>query len=757
MSDYSASDDEDELLGGIGKQSFNDVRATPRFDYHPILSHNKSGALTPVDLLSLVAHEESPLWFDKNQCGYLAPMESTLLMLLVVGSPSCGARRLDVALCLSMSRALVLRKTVRAHRPALVIHRTYLDKKLGFRGPATFTWIYADKDSLGKGTSPLTKALRLPPTENLGVCLQVGNLPSKESLIANIEDAMRKALMEDDPDTFCLIAKYFKARENTLSLHSIIASALNGTGLALADTSKVFMLSLEYYRPAMDMDNLFHVFKNVLSRSLASAKHLLDALVQQGITNVIQKGSQQADILNLCVSRKPKGLYGIIFPIADTIKEDRGTPSPKLIFVVQRCPLIGFDLRRAVQQAYKSEHFNVSATLSDVRYMFGDTLGLQRTCELIKPPEYLLVFRFLPTLRFAIEELGLPLPEPNTSECEALVVSSLRSTESIALAPYLLQRFERELSPKMQLYCLKKLCQYQRASESTVIDFLRYFLSRGWLSIGFQFPNRDGLQHHLELAGSGAGPETVRVALISFLSKDLGLDFAAVSRDGEFPLSVALRKYNLHLALHLLREGLIPPKEVLIKYRSADSATLLAYLFMTATPIKTVQNSSQNSVPAQPKPPYAELCERIGFEVIRQLSVVHITIFDFNTKGPRKVLPLELACRLWPVEAVQYLVEVVQIEGSTPGSEAIKKILRDLDTPSEVAVKRYLQARAFPGVFEALVYPISIVGRGPLEIQQYSLKSCKSKRKRTPFKRLPRKGLKQFVAAKMPNMTQLSL
>ncbi len=143
----------------------------------------------------------------------------------------------------------------------------------------------------------------------------------------------------------------------------------------------------------------------------------------------------------------------------------------------------------------------------------------------------------------------------------------------------------------------------------------------------------------------------------------------------------------MHTVVYLLKKNMIPSKEILVQYRHGPtrSDTLVTLLFKgRARPKGLYWTPDSNEVEI-----LKEICERIGVDVIRELARLECELEDPNApvdseQKKRTTFPLALACQHWPLAAIGYLVETLQIEGSVPETVAHQKVLECCKDREEV-------------------------------------------------------------------------
>jgi hypothetical protein len=677
-----------------------------------------SSALSPEHLNLLLGKGAPSLWLDTKGGTCLAPWEGLLLSLLLGRQSSLAS--VDIAIAVAVARTISLPwEALRERQPVLEFLKgtqwTYAPTAPPSGTPDQTHWV------------SVCQVLAHPLTPvGIGVRARLGYLPPAQELQQGATDFLLGAVSGDqldlfhycsthlqDPNTFwqnrpvewkrdLLIAlsrstasvrssgflasipiqgfiRDLEAKSCLISiarssiLFELLCEAFTEQGADLQEMAArtgplpipAFKVALKYYNPRLDSKRAMR-FRDVLRASLEGATAWHERCLQLRVTDVLQDEIVAATLLDDCCFMS--------------------TGLDRLKFLLEECPAIGFDIRN-VTRLFIQQGRILRSQFRSLKYLFSVHLGLAKTKELLSPKDLLIFFQTQEAMQYAFEELGHPVPDPTSVECEELLMDALTYHNSLDSALYLFLQCQPELSDTAQAKCLEQICaDAWNLPDKTVTELLEYFIERGWLTKGFRFANGDGLQHRLSLSAAlppsdCSDTSSIRPALVNLLRNTPQLDFAEVSPSGEFPISVVLQRGAWQDAQYLLREGLIPPKDVLLNYRHRESGgaveTLVTLLFsgravqfvppevrqrpVGFTPLKPYQLVWRQVFREIPPPAdltsfYIELCKGIGEDVIQELAKVEYqcTLPGGSTEG--LIPPFAFACSSWPLHAVEYLV-----------------------------------------------------------------------------------------------------
>jgi hypothetical protein len=371
-----------------------------------------------------------------------------------------------------------------------------------------------------------------------------------------------------------------------------------------------------------------------------------------------------------------------------------GETLERVAFLKRECTSdFAFDMVGALRGFSQAGESFPSCPLETLRFIFSDDIR-RRIREIIDPAALLLYFQSDRAMRFALEELQYPL---TPDEVGALFLLALRFSKfvgaAIALGPRVLA-----LDAENQKDCWDRLwlrtLDESPPNREAVAKLLKLFAARHWLPPA---ANRPGTLPSsfwgMRLGKAGVArlePQSARrrfkgdgvcVRLIKVLQHEVGLDF----RQDVYPLFSALTSEAWQVVQYLLEHRLFPNREALVRYRWYG-LTLLHLLFRTTT-LDPAANAASD---------YIDLVRHLGVDVVRELSFVGIKPCEERKAGygADGELPLTVACRYWPLEALVYLVNDLDIGGSR--GDELKHVLSSLTpgTPAHLFL-RQLQEQEF--------------------------------------------------------------
>jgi hypothetical protein len=668
-------------------------------------------------LLGLLGNESIPVWTDGEGRPCTLPWEALALSLLLYTYPETGR---DVALTIFFGQSLVMSKSLRIEDPVVEPRRIRNDR-CQRQWPWEYAPRNTRRRSPTTSSTPqpiLCQVLFHPMPSAAETYARIDVLPPKLKLIVEAESVARGSAEGDHFDIFCIAAQVCTGPlRNALGMLAAMANAeksasyfskfplsspvsgqdkqcvliilqnqpeqfaeacqlysSDGTDIhellwnsprsrsesplvAAMSNVKTLSKALKWYRPKEDPD-----YDDVLCFAIQESSDativVLRTFLNAGEGFVASVAGVEGALLRI-LDQHPEALHQRTMSNDDVFRE-------RLRFLVSDCAALGFNLvtalkARAVGQEVGRYKY-LDCSVPTLRGIFSEYLGLQRTLELLSPIHLLQFFRTPEAMQYALEELGYPLSYDSApKDCEALLGATLQREETLPVTLYLLKKLHPELNSETVEEYLDVLCVRLRRSLSccpSVLSLVRYFIERGWLTKDFRFKNGDRLQHRMPLgvASTKSGSSS---PMVDFLRLEMGLDLAEVSPSGEFPFALALQRRAWPDALCLATEALLPRREVLRGYRYKANDTLLSLLLRLrgSHPLLGEKTSQQ---PGLHHTEFIQICEKIGLDVIREMSKIHCTdeyLREMNA------LPLGLAFCRWPLPVVKYLVEEVKIYG----------------------------------------------------------------------------------------------
>jgi hypothetical protein len=369
----------------------------------------------------------------------------------------------------------------------------------------------------------------------------------------------------------------------------------------------------------------------------------------------------------------------------------------RVAFLNEECSsALGFDMEAALSGFAQARHPLPSCPLETLRYIFSGDIQ-HRIRQIINPVDLPLFFPDDRAIRFALEELQYPLTQ---AEAETLFLQALLSPSTLDSASFLGPRVST-LAPETLKECYVHLWvrtfDVSPSNRVRVAKLLQLFVAKGWLPTGHRVGAVPPILCGMLLGMPGVrrlAPSSRRfkgdavcAGLIQVLQCDIGIDFKEGNYGGNFPLSVALFVEAWQVVQYLLVHRLFPDREVLIRYRW-QGLTLLHLLFRTTT-LDPAENAASD---------YIDLVRHLGVDVVRELSFVRIQpcVGRDASCGCDGELPLTVACRYWPLEALVYLVNDLDIGGSR--GDELKHVLSSLTpgTPAHLFLRQKQEQEGAP-------------------------------------------------------------
>jgi hypothetical protein len=645
---------------------------------------------------------------------YLAPWEALMIALLFDGPASAGTKtRRDVAIAVHVARILQIPHALQYQNPVVaagprgwIYRQVYiqslsigedldvLDYHQRSRRPSRFTTaihgVLPPKKALDvKWCQALVDAIKGNHTDIFVLaatyCVASGSL-LRNSVSAAGKAMLLKFILKDRhhqlflsvlPPHFLIdhnegleallaVARYpalFQQAVDQLTAAGVDLAPEAGRllqGLPAAQKWSIGETLINLYRPSSETE-FFAVFESLLSDSHMRVNSFITSVAKHRFVSTHHE--RWGDVLEQVLCLHPQQSSRIM--------------DEKVRTLVDQCPALGFDLELATRNLI--ERRSVRGCLEGInmpcfRYVFLDSLGMDRVRRLLTPLELLQWLRSDRYLQLMVEN-GFELPEPKSPECAELAKAVMllfkeSGSKFFVYAAAVLRVIQVDLNKEALAECLTILCEglsptvcsydYEGRARCA-LQCLQYFAAKGSLTSDFRFPNGDGLQHRIGFGSGGfcSSGDTVALELIRYLQVDLNLDFTEVNpATGEFPLSLALERGDAISVVQLLKQKLLPPKDVLLGYRQG-SQTLLSMLFFL--PREKLGRKPQLG---------REFCESVGVEVVRELAKVKVKVrirrAEVGGEGMDvvSVLPLEIACENWPLEELVYLIDKLKLEGS---------------------------------------------------------------------------------------------